>query len=102
MSEKINQAIKHITGQAMADGREIAIFIEETITERCTTEDIAGKVLNEDKTLKELLNQINEKARKTAVENVGCLSKEEVKKMAFKYYDIDETETEMIDVMDLL
>lgn len=90
----INEAIAHITEQAMKiaeqPGKRAAIIkIEEHLTAKCTSEVIAAKLLNKEKSLDELYTSIEKKAKEMA-KGTTCvvLTSEEVFNMVDDYYDI--------------
>jgi len=101
----VNDAIKKITEEAMALNTPIAIAIEEHLTNKCTNEATAQKLLAADKSLKELINQIEKEARSKAVGNCAVLADSEVYHMVDTYYALNKTEDAPIDttnVLDLL
>lgn len=101
--KKINEAIAKLTEEATKAGDPLSIFIEEHLTDKITNEGIANKILAEDKTIAALIKQIKAKAKEQAVNGVGAVSDEDVRKMADEYFEIDNAEPKkMIDVMDLL
>ena len=103
MNPKINEAIAKLTEEATKAGDPLSIFIEEHLTDKITNEDIANKILDEDKTIAALIKQIKAKAKEQAVNGVGAVSDDDVRKMTDEYFGIDNAEPKkMIDVMDLL
>ena len=100
--ERINEARAKITEESLKIKGALATFIEETINERCTTEEVANKILDGKKSIKDLINNITNKAKEKAVKNVAAISDEEVKEMVLKYYDIDETKAQNAEVVDIL
>lgn len=101
--KKINEAIAKLTEEATKAGDPLSIFIEEHLTDKITNEDTANKILDEDKTIASLIKEIKAKAKEQAVNGVGAVSDEDVRKMADEYFEIDNAEPKkMIDVMDLL
>lgn len=103
--ERINEARAKITDESLEIKRALATFIEETVNEHCTTEEVANKILNGKKSIKDLIHSITEEARKTAVDNIAAISDEEVKEMVLKYYELGETKahiTEVVDILDLI
>lgn len=44
--ERINEARAKITEESLEIKSALATFIEETINERCTTEEVANKILD--------------------------------------------------------
>lgn len=103
--EIINEARAKITEESLEIKSALATFIEETINERCTTEEVANKILDGKKSIKDLINNITNKAKEKAVKNVAAISDEEVKEMVLKYYELDDTKasgTEVVDILDLI
>lgn len=100
--EKINEARAKITEESLKIKGALATFIEETINERCTTEEVANKILDGKKSIKDLINNITNKAKEKAVKNVAAISDEEVREMVLKYYEIDETKAQNAEVVDIL
>ena len=100
--ERINEARAKITEESLEIKSALATFIEETINERCTTEEVANKILDGKKSIKDLINNITNKAKEKAVENVAAISDEEVRNMVLKYYEIDEIKPQNADVVDIL
>lgn len=100
--EKINEARAKITEESLKIKSALATFIEETVNEHCTTEEVANKILDGKKSIKDLINNITNKAKEKAVKNVAAISDEEVKEMVLKYYEIDETKAQNAEVVDIL
>lgn len=103
--EKINEARAKITEESLEIKSALATFIEETINERCTTEEVANKILDGKKSIKDLINDIRNKAKEKAVNNMAAISDEEVRGMVLKYYEIDEIKaqnSEVVDILDLI
>ena len=100
--EKINEARAKITEESLKIKSALATFIEETINERCTTEEVANKILDGKKSIKDLINDIRNKAKEKAVNNMAAISDEEVRGMVLKYYEIDETKAQNAEVVDIL
>lgn len=103
--EKINEARAKITEESLKIKGALATFIEETINERCTTEEVANKILDGKKSIKDLINKIKKEAKTRSVKSVAVISDEEVKEMALKYYELDDTKasgTEVVDILDLI
>lgn len=102
---KINEARAKITEESLEIKNALATFIEETINERCTTEEVANKILDGKKSIKDLINDIRNKAKEKAVNNMAAISDEEVRGMVLKYFEIDETKAqnaEIVDILDLI
>ena len=100
--EKINEARAKITEESLKIKGALATFIEETINERWTTEEVANKILDGKKSIKDLINDIRNKAKEKAVNNMAAISDEEVRGMVLKYYEIDETKAQNAEVVDIL
>lgn len=100
--ERINEARAKITEESLEIKGALATFIEETINERCTTEEIANKILDGKKSIKDLINDIRNKAKEKAVNNMAAISDEEVRGMVLKYFEIDETKAQNAEVVDIL
>lgn len=103
--ERINEARAKITEESLEIKGALATFIEETINERCTTEEVANKILDGKKSIKDLINNIRNKAKEKAVNNMAAISYEEVRGMVLKYFEIDETKAqnaEIVDILDLI
>ena len=100
--EKINEARAKITEESLEIKGALATFIEETINERCTTEEVANKILDGKKSVKDLINDIRNKAKEKAVNNMAAISDEEVRGMVLKYFEIDETKAQNAEVVDIL
>lgn len=118
MSELTNKAIGHITDEMMKINHPFAVFIEEHLTNICTTDAVANKLLNPQKSLKQFVtdqeNKMKEIARKqgNGMQSAGA-SDEEFKERAEVYYEITEEDKQeikpkraeksnVIDVMDFL
>lgn len=103
--ERINEARAKITEESLEIKGALATFIEEIINERCTTDEVANKILDGKKSIKDLINDIRNKAKEKAVNNMAAISDEEVRGMVLKYFEIDETKAqnvEVVDIMDLI
>jgi len=103
--ERINEARAKITEESLEIKSALATFIEETINERCTTEEVANKILDGKKSIKDLINDITNKAKEKAVNNMAAISDEEVREMVLKYYELDDTKasgTDVVDILDLI
>lgn len=100
--EKINEARAKITEESLEIKGVLATLIEETVNEHCTTEEVANKILDGKKSIKDLINDIRNKAKEKAVNNMAAISDEEVRGMVLKYYEIDDTKAHNTDVVDIL
>lgn len=100
--EKINKARTKITEESLEIKGALATFIEETVNEHCTTEEVANKILDGKKSIKDLINDIRNKAKEKAVNNMAAISDEEVRGMVLKYFEIDETKAQNAEVVDIL
>ena len=108
----INKAIEKITKEAMDMGDPFAFFIEEHLTELCTSEAVAQKLLADDKSIKKIATRIRNQMEKEAKEaNPGKRSAwwgapdATLLKMVDEYFGLDQTasepEQEDINVLDL-
>lgn len=112
MSKKTDEAIAKITAEALEINNSFAIFIEEHLTSICTTDKVAGKLLAEDKKLKDFCKKCESEARERARKQGGGfqingLPDQEYKDMVESFYGItadDKSKTagNVIDIMDLL
>lgn len=103
--ERINEARAKITEESLKIKGALATFIEETINERCTTDEVAKKILDGKKSIKDLIDKITKEAKTRAVNSVAAISDEEVKEMVLKYYELDNAKasgTEVVDILDLI
>lgn len=92
-----------------ASEKEYLIPFEEYLTEICTTDRIAEKILAEDKSLEKCFAKMKGIASKKRTGNFAYIPPEEGYKIIREYYGIDDAEskaeevkTEAIDIMDLL
>ena len=102
MSEKINKALAHITDECK--GNEHLIPFEEYLTSICTTDDVAEKILNRDKSLKGCFEKMKSIARGRAKNNCAYIPPEEGLQIIRDYYGIKDNKKAgpAIDIMDLL
>lgn len=100
--DRINEARAQITEESLEIKGVLATFIEETVNEHCTTEEVANKILDGKKSIKDLINDIRNKAKEKAVNNMAAISDGEVRNMVLKYYEIDDTKSQSADVVDIL
>ena len=99
----INKAIEKLTKEMMKLNDSFAQAIEEHLTEICTSDAVAEKILQEGKSLKGACDSIREVAKKNAVGGVGAVSDENAYRMAEEYYEINRAEKhETLNVLDLL
>jgi hypothetical protein len=91
----INKAIEKITKEAMELDHPFGFFIEEHLTEICTSNAVAEKLLAEDKSLREFFKKVTDHARseagKTRKNNVGCWGAPDAEffRQVEEYYGID-------------
>ena len=108
----INKAIEKITREAMDMNDPFAFFIEDHLTEMCTTNNVAEKLLADDKSIKKIATRIRNQMEKEAKEaNPGKRSAwwgapdAKLLKMVDEYYGLDQAtakpEQEDINVLDL-
>nr|DAO33717.1 MAG TPA: PcfK-like protein [Caudoviricetes sp.] len=100
--DRINEARAKITEESLEIKGVLATFIEKTVNEHCTTEEVANKILDGKKSIKDLINDIRNKAKEKAVNNMAAISDGEVRNMVLKYYEIDDTKSQSADVVDIL
>ena len=100
----IDRAIARITDEMMKIDDPLAQLLEEHLTEICTTDQVAEKLLNPGKTLKGLHSKVWDEARNRRKGNGAYIPDEEIYKMAEKYYGIEEkaAPAKQINVLDLL
>lgn len=84
----IDKAIKKITEEAMAINNPVAFGIEEHLTEICTSNSVAMKILAEDKSLKAIYDKVWAEARKRKKGNCAYIPPAEVYAMVEEYYGI--------------
>lgn len=106
-----DKAIAKITDEATKINSPVAFAIEEHLTELCTTNAVAEKLLAEDKTLKGAYDLVWKEAKRRAKDRCAYIPPEEVWDIVEKYYGIDnagtkkkpkKAEADMVDVLDLL
>lgn len=110
----INKAIEQITEEANAINNAFAIFCEEHLTDLCTTDIIAEKLMNSKKSLKEFCKKCEDEAKagvknKTGVQINGKPDAEYYREIE-EYYELNDithdtapiSSEEPIDIMDLL
>lgn len=102
MNEKINVAIARITKEC--EGNDHLIPFEEYLTSICTTETIADKILNKNKTLKGCFDKMKTIARGRAVNGCAYIPPEEGFEIIKDYYEIDDRSNglQAIDITDFL
>lgn len=100
--------IAKITDEMMKLDSPLAQMIEEHLTEKCSNEVVAAKLLSgleAGKTLKEIHDKIWERAEKEKKGNCAFIPDAEVLEMADEYFGIAEKKAEpqeKVDIMDLL
>ena len=93
MSEKIEKAIAHITKEMMKNQNNLTIVrIEEHLTNLCTNDNIAEKLLKDDKSLKGAVDAMMKKARNRTTGSCACLTDEEGFSIVEEYYGITDTD----------
>ena len=106
-----DKAIAKITEEAMAIDDPVAFGIEEHLTEICTNDTVAKKILSESKSLKASCNKVWAEARKRRTGGKNCvfIPPAEVYAMVDKYYGLDEQAapekrpaSQKVDVLDLI
>ena len=103
MNTLIDQAIARITDQAMELDNTFTTFIEEHLTEICTNDKVAEKLLNTEKSLEEFLNiqesEMKEQARKKGTgHQCAGLSDAEFYRRAENYFEITEEDKSSITI----
>ena len=84
-----DKAIGKITKEAMEINDPVAFGIEEHLTELCTTNTVAMKILDDDKKLKEIYDKVWSEARKRRKGNCAYIPPEEVYAMVDEYYGLN-------------
>ena len=85
---KIDEAIAKITDEAMAADDPAVLRIEEYLTEICTSDQVADKLLKEGKTIKGALEAMCGVAKKKQKNQVACLTDEEGFQIVEEYFGI--------------
>ena len=101
----IDKAIAKITDEMMKSENPAIRHIEEHLTNLCTGEAVAEKILAPEKTLKGAYEAMKKEARKMAGDSGEiCISDEEGFRIVDEYFGIRPAEsgTKKINVMDLL
>ena len=105
-----DKAIEKITKEAMEINDPVAFGIEEHLTEICTYDTIARKILAEGKSLKIIYDKVWAEARKRRTGGKNCvfIPPAEVYAMIDEYYGINEqaapsrrSDPNKVDVLDL-
>ena len=102
MSELTDKAIARITDEMMAINTRNAIAIEEYLTNKCKSDEIANKLLAERKTLKNCLAHCKKKAQPQAKNGGAMVTDEEVYEWVDEYYGITGIEAESAEVIDIM
>lgn len=102
-----DKAIAKITDEAMKIDDPMAFAIEEHLTQLCTSNAVAEKLLAEDKSLKAAYDMIWKEASKRKKGRVAFIPPEEVYGMVDKYYGLDQPggkthKTENVDKVNIL
>lgn len=103
-----DKVIEKVTQEMMKLDNPLAQMIEEHLTEKCSNEVVAAKLLSgleAGKTLKEISDQIWKKASEQKKGNCAFIPDAEVLEMVDEYFDIAEQKAapqEKVDIMDLL
>lgn len=108
MSEKTDRAIAKITDEMMKLEDSIAQGVEEHLTDICTNDIIAGKILSKEKTVEGACEALWEAARKRKKGNSAYIAPEEAFAIIEEYFGINEddkespaTECETVDLMSI-
>ena len=86
----INEAIAKITDEMMKLNDPLAQMIEEYLTGICINDKVAGKLLQENKNLAELKNQLWREAGNRKRGNGAYIPNSEIYEMAEAYFGITE------------
>lgn len=87
------------------EGKDHLIPFEEYLTEICTTDEIAEKILAEDKSLEGCFKHMESIARGRKTGNFAYIPPEEGFRIIRQYYGIDEdakAEEETVDTVDIM
>ena len=90
------------------EGKDHLIPFEEYLTEICTSDEIAKKILAEDKSLEGCFKRMAEIARGRKTGNFAYIPPEEGFRIIREYFEIDgdttaeEETSNVVDIMDLL
>ena len=104
----IDKAIAKLTREMMEANDPAIQTIEEHLTEVCTTDEIAEKILAEGKTLKGALKEIENVARERQKGNGGCVCVTDADGFLItdKYFDIThligKAKQDNINILDLI
>ena len=101
----INKAIAKITDEMMKSNNPAIRAIEEHLTNLCTSNEVAEKILVEGKTLNGAYNKMKEEARRFAGgRHEICISDQEGFRIVDEYFGINQMErtTSKINIIDLL
>ena len=101
----IDKAIAKITDEMMKSKNPAIRAIEEHLTNLCTNNEVAEKILDKDKSLKGAYNKMKEEAKKLAGGSSEiCISDEDGFRIVDEYFGINQIKksTSKINIMDLL
>lgn len=99
----IEKAIAKVTDEMMKMDDPLAQMIEEHLTKNCNSERIAEKLLDPNKTLKEVHGKIWDEARTRRKGNGAYIPDQEIYDMVDEYYGITPaSKADTINVLDLL
>lgn len=90
------------------EGKDHLIPFEEYLTEICVTDEIAEKILAEDKSLEGCFKHMESIARERRTGNFAYIPQEEGFRIIREYFEIDgdttaeEETSNVVDIMDLL
>ena len=106
-NDMIDKAIAKLTEEMMELNNPFAQAMEEHLTQLCTNDRIAEKILQEGKSLKAACEKVREKAKKEAVRGIGIVSDQDAYKMVEEYFGITEvaekrSTEKKINVLDLI
>ena len=94
MSERTDRAIAKITDEMMKLEDPIAQGVEEHLTDICTNDIVAGKILSEEKTVKGACEALWEAARKRRKGRSAYIPTKETFAIIKKYFSINKEDKE--------
>ncbi len=101
-----DKAIKKLTEEALENGSQVYRSIEEHLTSICTNDEVAKKILAEEKTIKGAYEAMKKRAMEMAAGATEvCISDEEGFAIVDEYFEINEEDVKgnkVIDVVDLI
>lgn len=93
LTDNQKQAIKKLDAEMEKAKDSCSKYIAEQLLQLATScPEVAEKILEQKKTLAGALDAIKAEAKKHAVGGCACIDEIQTMEIAFKYYDIDNTE----------